>query len=119
MFLGIIFTICGLAGVGTAFVKIPLLAIYFYMALLCCGTALKFVTAIVAEQYPTKLRAMAFSIIGCIIGNVGAIFGSNFIGFLLNKHCDMVFYVSGGFAVLVGFTVFLLPKPKFNSVNKE
>lgn len=85
--------------------------------LLCCGTALKFVTAIVAEQYPTKLRAMAFAIIGCIIGNIGAIFGSNFIGLVLNNHCDLVFYMSGGTAIIVGFTVFLLPKPKFNSIS--
>ncbi|KAL5275746.1 hypothetical protein ACFFRR_001536 [Megaselia abdita] len=120
VFLCIIFTICGLAGIGAAFVKIPLLAIYFYLALLSCGTALKFVTAIVSEQYPTKLRAMAFSIIICIIGNIGAIFGSNFIGLLLKNHCDMVFYLSGATAIIVGFTVFLLPKPKFNSsTNKE
>lgn len=119
MFVGIIFTLCGLAGIGAAFVKVPLLAIYCYMALLSCGTALKFVVAIISEQYPTKLRAMAFSIVGCIVGNTGAIFGSNFIGLFLKSHCEMVFYLSGGTAIIVGYTVFLLPKPKFNSENKE
>lgn len=47
---------CGIAGIISILVDIPIVAIYLYVILLCCGLGVTVVNAATVELYPTNLR---------------------------------------------------------------
>lgn len=58
-FAGGILVLCGIAGIITVLVDIPIVAIYFYVILLCCGLGVTIVNAATVELYPTNLRYLS------------------------------------------------------------
>lgn len=50
------------------------------------------INAIVVELYPTNIRGMALSI-AAMFARLGAMTGSNFIGHLMYKYCDYMFFI--------------------------
>lgn len=73
----------------------------FYLIVICfiiflsCGTAASVVIAVSVNLYPTNYRAMAVAFT-MIFGRLGSVSGSSIIGFLLQDHCSLIFYIYGG-----------------------
>lgn len=85
---------CGIAGIAAVFVDVPLLAIYLYVILLTSGLAVTVVNASTVDLYPTSLRAMAVCV-SLMMGRVGSVTGTNFVGLLLDDYCEVVFCSTG------------------------
>lgn len=47
---------CGIAGIVTVYVKVPIIAIYLYVVLLLCGLSVPVVNAATVDLYPTNSR---------------------------------------------------------------
>ncbi|XP_050076074.1 synaptic vesicle glycoprotein 2B-like [Anopheles maculipalpis] len=103
-----IFTLCGTCGVLIVFIDLPLLAIWFYLILLTCGFCISVVNACAVDLFPTNLRAMAVCI-SLMFGRLGSIVGSNLVGFLLDTHCELTFWISGLLLVGCGVLSFFIP----------
>ncbi|XP_041780215.1 synaptic vesicle glycoprotein 2B-like [Anopheles merus] len=103
-----IFALCGTCGVLIVFIDLPLLAIWFYLILLTCGFCISVVNACTIDLYPTNLRAMAVCI-SLMFGRLGSIVGSNLVGFLLDTHCELTFWISGLLLVGCGVLSFFIP----------
>lgn len=85
---------CGIFGVITVFVDIPILSIYFFIILLLVGLAVSVVNAVTVDLYPTHLRAMAVCIT-LMFGRIGSVFGANMGAILLETYCLTTFFISG------------------------
>lgn len=51
--------------------------------------------AVVVNLYPTNYRAMATALL-MMCGRIGGVTGSTIIGWLLDNHCTLIFYLYGG-----------------------
>uniref|UniRef100_A0A182MMF2 Major facilitator superfamily (MFS) profile domain-containing protein n=1 Tax=Anopheles culicifacies TaxID=139723 RepID=A0A182MMF2_9DIPT len=91
-----VFALCGTCGILIAFIDLPLLAIWFYLILLSCGFAISVVNACAVDLFPTNLR-------------LGSIVGSNLVGFLLDTHCELTFWISGLLLIGCGVLSFFIP----------
>lgn len=107
---------CGTAGIATVSTDIPMLAIYFYLALLSCGLAINVLGSSTVGLYPTRLRAMAVCI-SLMMGRLGSVVGANYIGALLRDNCEVSFYACGATLIAAGFLAFLVPKPITGNVE--
>lgn len=85
---------CGLCGIGSIFTTVPLLSIYLYVSLLCCGLAVTVVNAATVDLFPTHLRAMSVCI-SLMMGRLGSVFGSNLVATMLEYNCEATFLMSG------------------------
>uniref|UniRef100_A0A182W4A7 Major facilitator superfamily (MFS) profile domain-containing protein n=1 Tax=Anopheles minimus TaxID=112268 RepID=A0A182W4A7_9DIPT len=103
-----VFTLCGTCGILIVYIDLPLLAIWFYMILLSCGFSVNVVNACAVDLFPTNLRAMAICI-SLMFGRLGSIVGSNLVGFLLDTHCELTFWISGLLLVGCGMLSFFIP----------
>lgn len=65
-----------------------------FMIFLSCGLCGGIISAISIAIFPTNIRAMATCMI-LMLGRLGAVAGSNFIGIMLNGHCELIFYLYG------------------------
>ncbi|XP_058825939.1 synaptic vesicle glycoprotein 2C isoform X3 [Topomyia yanbarensis] len=98
---------CGLCGIGALWTSdfyLTLLVIVVFLAVGCCGSVL---SAISVDLFPTNYRAMALCLI-LMTGRLGAMVGSNLVGFLLTYNCDLIFIVLGGLLIvcaLIGTTL--------------
>lgn len=90
---------CGIAGIATIYVTIPIVAIYLYVILLLCGLSVPVVNAATVDLYPTNSRAMAICI-SLMMGRMGSVVGANIVGLLLDNYCQWAFFLSG--ALLIG-----------------
>ncbi|KAM7350063.1 synaptic vesicle glycoprotein 2A-like [Cochliomyia hominivorax] len=113
--------ICGVCGVLTIYVDIPMLAIYLYVILLLCGLAINVLSAATVDLYPTRLRAMAVCI-SLMMGRLGSVVGANIVGALLSNHCEAAFLTSGIgliFAGCLGFFIAKNPKIEIESHRRS
>lgn len=85
---------CGIFGIITVFVDIPILSIYLFIILLLVGLAVTVVNAVSVDIYPTHLRAMAVCIT-LMFGRIGSVFGANMGAILLETYCLTTFFISG------------------------
>lgn len=85
---------CGIFGIITVFVDIPILSIYLFIILLLVGLAVTVVNAVTVDLYPTHLRAMAVCIT-LMFGRIGSVFGANMGAVLLETYCLTTFFISG------------------------
>ncbi|KNC23770.1 hypothetical protein FF38_13813 [Lucilia cuprina] len=109
--------ICGICGVGTIYVDIPMLAIYLYVVLLLCGLVINVLSAATVDLYPTRLRAMAVCI-SLMVGRLGSVVGANVVGALITNHCEAAFLTSGISLIVAGLLGFLIAKnPKIVAVD--
>uniref|UniRef100_A0A182WUB9 Major facilitator superfamily (MFS) profile domain-containing protein n=1 Tax=Anopheles quadriannulatus TaxID=34691 RepID=A0A182WUB9_ANOQN len=113
-----IFALCGTCGVLIVFIDLPLLAIWFYLILLTCGFCISVVNACTIDLYPTNLRAMAVCI-SLMFGRLGSIVGSNLVGFLLDTHCELTFWISGLLLVGCGVLSFFIPNIYKRNVSED
>ncbi|XP_049310054.1 synaptic vesicle glycoprotein 2B [Bactrocera dorsalis] len=109
---------CGVCGIAAAYVDIPMVAVYLYVALLLCGLGINVLSAATVDLYPTRLRAMAICI-SLMMGRLGSVVGANVFGALLSHHCETAFIVSGVSLILSGFLGFLITKPTKRSGKQE
>uniref|UniRef100_A0A182Q7L5 Major facilitator superfamily (MFS) profile domain-containing protein n=1 Tax=Anopheles farauti TaxID=69004 RepID=A0A182Q7L5_9DIPT len=103
-----VYGLCGTCGILIAFIDLPLLAIWFYLILLSCGFCISVVNACAIDLFPTNLRAMAVCI-SLLFGRLGSIVGSNLVGFLLDTHCELTFWISGLLLVVCGLLSLSIP----------
>uniref|UniRef100_A0A1B0D3C4 Major facilitator superfamily (MFS) profile domain-containing protein n=1 Tax=Phlebotomus papatasi TaxID=29031 RepID=A0A1B0D3C4_PHLPP len=99
---------CGLCGIGSIFTTVPLLSIYLYVSLLCCGLAVTVVNAATVDLFPTHLRAMSVCI-SLMMGRLGSVFGSNLVATMLEYNCEATFLMSGISLILCGVLSFFIP----------
>ncbi|XP_058444418.1 synaptic vesicle glycoprotein 2C [Malaya genurostris] len=98
---------CGLCGIGALWTSdfyLTLSMIVVFLAVGCCGSVL---SAISVDLFPTNYRAMALCLI-LMTGRLGAMVGSNLVGFLLTYNCDLIFVLLGGLQIvcaLIGTTL--------------
>lgn len=85
---------CGIFGIITVFVDIPIVSIYLFIILLLVGLAVTVVNAVSVDLYPTHLRAMAVCIT-LMFGRIGSVFGANMGAVLLETYCLTTFFISG------------------------
>ncbi|XP_031628421.1 synaptic vesicle glycoprotein 2C [Contarinia nasturtii] len=78
-----------------------------FMTFLSCGLCGGIISAISITIFPTNIRAMATCLI-LMFGRLGAVGGSNFVGFLLNGHCELIFYLYGLLILSCSFVCFFL-----------
>ncbi|KAI8122692.1 Synaptic vesicle glycoprotein 2B [Lucilia cuprina] len=117
----ILFTIlatCGLFGILSLLISIPLVAIYMLVITLCCGLGTSVMNTIVVDIYPTNLRAMAVCI-SLMLGRIGSVTGSNVMGALIETHCEAALYSSSTALILAGCLGFLMPKTQHNKKSIE
>ncbi|TMW48986.1 hypothetical protein DOY81_005930 [Sarcophaga bullata] len=100
---------CGLFGILSLLIDIPLVAIYLLVITLCCGLGTSVMNTIVVDIYPTNLRAMAVCI-SLMLGRIGSVTGSNVMGALIESHCEVALFSSSGALILAGILGFLMPK---------
>ncbi|XP_053698458.1 synaptic vesicle glycoprotein 2C [Sabethes cyaneus] len=96
--------VCGIGALWTSDFYLTLLVIVVFLAVGCCGSVL---SAISVDLFPTNYRAMALCLI-LMTGRLGAMIGSNLVGFLLTYNCDLIFILLGGLLIvcaLIGTTL--------------
>lgn len=47
---------CGIAGILAVYIQVPIVAVYMYVILLCCGLSVPVVNAATVDLYPTNSR---------------------------------------------------------------
>uniref|UniRef100_T1GWH5 Major facilitator superfamily (MFS) profile domain-containing protein n=1 Tax=Megaselia scalaris TaxID=36166 RepID=T1GWH5_MEGSC len=110
--LAIILTATGGFGILAAAVRNSKASLALYTALLTSGLGMVVIGSAVVESYPTHLRATAMSVTQ-LFARLGCVVGSNYIGSLLQHHCNMSFYISSGVLVIGGILSLLLPKAAY------
>ncbi|XP_055842579.1 uncharacterized protein LOC129909530 [Episyrphus balteatus] len=105
----IILMICGVGGIFSATVTIPIVAVYSLQVFLVCGLGVTVLNSITVDIFPTHLRAMACCV-SLMIGRIGSVFGTNFIGLLLEHNCQIGLLTASIALILNGFLALLLPK---------
>ncbi|XP_055524486.1 synaptic vesicle glycoprotein 2C [Wyeomyia smithii] len=96
--------VCGIIALWTSDFYLTLLVIVVFLAVGCCGSVL---SAISVDLFPTNYRAMALCLI-LMTGRLGAMIGSNLVGFLLTYNCDLIFSLLGSLLIvcaLIGTTL--------------
>lgn len=88
--------VCGVAALWTSDFYLTLLVIVVFLAVGCCGSVL---SAISVDLFPTNYRAMALCLI-LMTGRLGAMVGSNVVGFLLTYNCELIFILLGGLLIV-------------------
>ncbi|XP_055305410.1 synaptic vesicle glycoprotein 2A-like [Sitodiplosis mosellana] len=78
-----------------------------FMIFLSCGLCGGIISAISITIFPINIRAMATCLI-LMFGRLGAVGGSNFVGILLNGHCELIFYLYGILILSCSFVCFYL-----------
>lgn len=112
LFSAIILTATGGFGILAAAVRNSKASLALYTALLTSGLGMVVIGSAVVESYPTHLRATAMSVTQ-LFARLGCVVGSNYIGSLLQHHCNMSFYISSGVLVIGGILSLLLPKAAY------
>jgi MFS family permease len=90
----VVFFGCGLSGIATIFTTIPLLSINFYVVFMLSYLAENVVMASTCDMFPTQLRSTV-SNMSLMFGRIGSVVGSNMVGYLLDRSCNVTFLVSG------------------------
>ncbi|XP_062564069.1 uncharacterized protein LOC134226948 [Armigeres subalbatus] len=103
-----IFMTCGIAGLLLFVVNLPVAVIWLYIVFLCSGYTAVMVNTIIVDLYPTNLRAMAVCI-ALMIGRMGSVVGSNMLGILLEKHCELTFGIASVLLIICGVLSFFIP----------
>ncbi|XP_073831689.1 uncharacterized protein [Musca autumnalis] len=75
------------------------------------------VSTISMEFFPTNINAMGMCFI-MMIGRLGAVLGSNFIGVLLYNYCDVTFWGMAAASVVLLFLSWFLPEKKYQKNKK-
>ncbi|KAJ6640092.1 Synaptic vesicle glycoprotein 2B [Pseudolycoriella hygida] len=114
----VILVICGVSGLITVFINLPLIAIYLYLILLLCGLGVTVVNAATVDLYPTNLRAMAVCI-SLMMGRLGSVVGANIVGLLLDNHCELAFTLSGSTLIFSGVLAFFIPDIRSRTEKRE
>lgn len=83
-----------LVNVVSNFYAIVILFVIFLSAANCSNI----IMAVAVNLYPTNYRAMATAFT-MIFGRIGSMSGSSIIGFLLENHCTLIFYLYGGILI--------------------
>ncbi|XP_055912605.1 putative transporter svop-1 [Eupeodes corollae] len=76
------------------------------------------VSAISMEYFPTNVNAMAMCLI-MMVGRLGAVVGSNFVGLAIFSNCNMLFYVYVGVIAIIALCSTFLPSNKVNIRKKN
>ncbi|XP_065085913.1 putative transporter SVOPL [Ochlerotatus camptorhynchus] len=103
-----VFVTCGVAGLLLFVVDIPIAVIWLYIVFLCSGYTAVVVNAIIVDLYPTSLRAMAVCI-ALMVGRLGSVVGSNMLGILLERHCELTFGIASVLLIICGLLTFFIP----------
>ncbi|KAL9878785.1 synaptic vesicle glycoprotein 2A-like isoform X2 [Glossina fuscipes] len=111
----VFFTSCGLVAVWLPYTPV---AAIFYVLLFLVGVAINVLGAATVELYPTQLRAMAMCI-SLMMGRVGSVVGTNFVGALLSSYCELTFYISCFAMISCAFLILFLPKSIKDKTGKE
>ncbi|KAM7349287.1 niacin transporter NiaP isoform 2-T2 [Cochliomyia hominivorax] len=75
------------------------------------------VSTISMEFFPTNINAMGMCFI-MMVGRLGAVVGSNFLGKLLFNYCDNVFWGLLGISCLLSVMTWYLPERKYQKQKK-
>ncbi|KAL1397239.1 hypothetical protein pipiens_009904 [Culex pipiens pipiens] len=103
-----VFTTCGICGVLTIFIEVPLASMWLYMVMLLCSFSVSVVSAVTVDLFPTNLRAMALGI-STMCGRIGGVFGTNLNGLLLDSHCELTFGIASVVLLLCSVLSFFIP----------
>lgn len=104
---------CGIASILLMFLPFPQASLYIYLVLLMAGLNMSIVNASTVELFPTNLRAMAVSI-SMMIGRVGSVAGSNFVGLAIKSFCTYTWILPAVLLISGGFLAFTIP-----NINKK
>lgn len=63
-----------------------------YIVFMSVVVCVNIITAYAVTLYPINCRAVATSFV-LMCGRLGSVLGSNFIGLLLDTHCNAIFYM--------------------------
>lgn len=85
-----IFTICTICAITLIFSTSSMLSNVSYLTVMSVGLTITVVNASTAELYPTQYRAMALCL-SLMLGRLGGVVGSLFIGFLMDQYCTYTF----------------------------
>lgn len=99
---------CGLTAFTLIFLPYPMVAKYLYSYLLTDGLALTVLNASTVELFPTNFRAMALGL-SLMSGRLGAVFGSNLIGLVLDDYCESTFVMPTVLLITSGFLAYTIP----------
>ena len=98
-----------LCGILLAWVDTPFLIVgCFCFFILFCGINVSVINGAAVNLFPTHLRAMAVCV-SMLFGRLGSALSSILIGYLLERNCELTFYIYAGVALLCFFMSFILP----------
>jgi MFS transporter, VNT family, synaptic vesicle glycoprotein 2 len=93
------FVLCGAAAILLVWTTNFTLNIILIVVFLTVGNCGSIMSAISVDIFPTSVRAMALCLV-LMIGRLGAMAGSNLIGYLLIANCNLIFIVFGAILIL-------------------
>ncbi|XP_026330447.1 synaptic vesicle glycoprotein 2C-like [Hyposmocoma kahamanoa] len=106
-----IMVVCGMATIGSVFVRDNASATALLILALCSGCAASILASIAVDVFPTCLRAMAMCTM-YMVGRAGAAFGSYILGALLDSHCQMSIVSFGVSSFVSAALMVYWPKPE-------
>lgn len=99
----------GLCGLGLNWMVDPIgIVLLFLGFILLSGINITIINGAAVELFPTHLRAMAVCIV-LMIGRLGGVSGTNFVGALLDVNCEVTFMVFTGMIFACAAISFILP----------
>ncbi|XP_037041464.1 synaptic vesicle glycoprotein 2C-like [Bradysia coprophila] len=103
-----IFTICTISAITLIFSKSSLLSNISYVTVMAVGLTITVVSASTAELCPTQYRAMALCL-SLMVGRLGGVCGSLFIGFLMDHYCTYIFLMPAVLLAISACLTFTIP----------
>jgi MFS transporter, VNT family, synaptic vesicle glycoprotein 2 len=105
------FVLCGTAAVALIWTTNFTLNIVLIVVFLIVGNCGSIMSAISVDIFPTSVRAMALCLV-LMIGRLGAMSGSNLIGYLLITNCNLIFVAFGGVLLVCAMIAMTFPADK-------
>lgn len=101
--------ISGVCGLALQWVDEPIaIVVLFCGYLMLSGLCVSVLSGSVVDLIPTHLRGKAVCI--CLmIGRLGSVVGSNFVGATLEIYCEVTFYIFSGLIILCSSLTLILP----------
>lgn len=87
-----------LSGISVNFISNFYVIVVCFVIFLSSAVCSNIIMAVAVNLFPTTHRAMAMAFT-MIFGRIGSVGGSSIIGFLLENHCTLIFYLYGGILI--------------------
>jgi MFS transporter, VNT family, synaptic vesicle glycoprotein 2 len=88
-----------------------LILTFYCLFMLFAGVNVSTINSAACDLFPTHLRAMAVCM-SMLFGRLGSVASSNFIGFMIDKNCELTYYLYAGLMFICFLASFIIPDSK-------